>query len=498
MRTVTFGPYRLDLDRGELYRSDVAVKLQPQPAKLLVLLVDHAGELVTRDEIRRSMWGTDTFVDFDQSVNFCIRQIRTALHDNADTPCYVETLPRRGYRFIAPVERIPERLNAGPVFQNSAPLRAPRHLMSRRLAIVLAVLMITAATFATGAFRHSRLRASRTRCNANQELELGRFFLNKYNQTDTMTAAEHFQAATKEDPNCAAAYAGIADAYNQMASVYIAGKAPANVRLLAFRAATQAIQLDPTLAEGYEALGYTTLHELDWSQSEKALRRALELNPRYTRAHLTYATYLAAQRRFKDAVAEARDAVEIEPVSLRVRQVFGWMLYFDRQYDAAIRELQKIVEMDRNFAVAQFHLGEALLVVGRFEEAISTLRTVVDLTEHAPAPLGLLAMAYAGAHQREEAQRILADLQKRSLTETVPPGALLLGYMAVDDKQRAIDMLERGYAERDNYEIWIVADPLMDPLRNEPRYQAVCRQVMLGAASRTTERLQSNASLPRR
>jgi len=493
MRTATFGPYRLDLDSGELHRSDVLVKLQPQPAKLLVLLVERAGELVTRDEIRRTVWGTDTFVDFDQSVNFCVRQIRTALHDNADTPCYVETLPRRGYRFIAPVQRGGEQLNAGPAFREP-PVKAPRHLLSRRLAIVLAVLLITTAAFVTGAFTHSSLRASRTPCTANQDLELGLFFLNKFNQADTMTAAEHFQAATKEDPNCAAAYAGLAEAYNQMASAYIAGKPPTNVRLLAFRAATQAIQLDPMLAEGYEALGYTTLHELDWAQSEKALRRAIELNPRYTRAHLSYATYLVAQRRFKDAIAEARQAVEIEPASLRVRQIFGWMLFFDRQYDAAIREFHTIVEMDRNFALAQFHLGEAFLVAGRFNEAISTLQRVVDLTDRGPAPLGLLAMAYAGGHHREEAQHILADLERRSATETIPPAALLLGYLAVDDKQRAIDMLEQGYAERDHYEIWIAADPLMDPLRSEPRYQAVCRRLMLGTPSRVDR---ATSSLPR-
>src|SRR4030095_3109497 len=100
---------RLDLNSGELSRSAVPVKLQPQPSKLLVLLVERAGEVVTRDEIRRSVWGTDTFVDFDQSVNFCVRQIRTALHDHADTPCYLETLPRRGYRFVAPGQILSDR-----------------------------------------------------------------------------------------------------------------------------------------------------------------------------------------------------------------------------------------------------------------------------------------------------------------------------------------------------------------------------------------------------
>lgn len=485
MRTVTFGPYRLNLDTGELSRSDVPVKLQPQPAKLLVLLVERAGELVTRDEIRRGVWGTETFVDFDQSVNFCVRQIRTALHDNAETPCYLETLPRRGYRFIAPVQQV-ERPDSRPVLEHSS-LQARRPAIFRRTVIVAALMVITTAVLSVGAFRQSRLRAAKVTSAANQQVELGRFFLNKFSQPDTATAIEHFNAAIKEDPNCAAAYAGLADAYNQLAMVFIAGKPPTNVRLLAIRAATRAIQLDPTLAEAHAALGYTTLHELDWAQAERALNRAIELNRRYARAHMTYASYLAAQRRFKDAIAEAQEAVDIEPASLRVRQVFGWMLYFDRQYDAAIRELQTIVQMDRTFALAQFHLGEVLLVAGRFDEAIATLQRVVDETEQAPAPLGLLAMAYAGDHQLEEAQHILADLEKRSTKETVPPGALLLAYIAVGDKQRAIDMLEQGYAERDNYEIWIDADPLMDPLRDEPRYKAVCRQVMLGTAARTSE-----------
>jgi DNA-binding winged helix-turn-helix (wHTH) protein/Tfp pilus assembly protein PilF len=497
MRTVTFGPYRLNLETGELFRSDALVKLQPQPSKLLVMLVERAGELVTRDEIRRNVWGTDTFVDFDQSVNFCIRQIRTALHDNADTPCYLETLPRRGYRFIAPVQRAAEPPGAARNAQR-APVGIPRLALARGTLIALTALMIAAAAFGIEAFRHSRPSVAIARCKSHQQVELGRFFLDKNLRAETTTAIGHFEAATKEDPECAPAYAGLADAYNQLAGVFIAGKPPANVRLLAIRAATRAIQLDPNSSEAYTALGYTTMHEFDWMQAETVLRHAIELNPRYTRAHLVYANYLAAQRRFKDAIAEARQALDLEPASLRVRQVLGWMLYFDRQYEAAIRELQTIVEMDRTFAIAQFHLGEALLVFGRSEEAISTLQRVVDTTDRAPAPLGLLAMAYGRAQQRTEAQRIRDDLEQRSTTENVPVGALLLAYIAVDDKSRAIDMLERGYAERDNYEIWIDADPLMDPLRNEPRYQALCREVMRGTRSRARDLLAPNISVLRR
>lgn len=99
-----FGEYELDVAAGELRRSGRRIKLQPQPFKLLVLLTRRAGALVTREEIRSELWPEGTFVDFDQSVNFTIKQIRDALHDVADRPLYIETVPRRGYRFIAPVD----------------------------------------------------------------------------------------------------------------------------------------------------------------------------------------------------------------------------------------------------------------------------------------------------------------------------------------------------------------------------------------------------------
>jgi len=102
---VRFGVFEVDLRNGELRKGGVLVKLQQQPFKVLALLVSRPGDIVTREELRGQIWGGDTFVDFDQGLNFCIKQIRVALGDQADTPRYVETLPRRGYRFIAPLER---------------------------------------------------------------------------------------------------------------------------------------------------------------------------------------------------------------------------------------------------------------------------------------------------------------------------------------------------------------------------------------------------------
>lgn len=112
-----FGAFELDLRAGEMKRHGSSVKIQPQPFKVLVLLASRPGEVVTREEIQAEVWPAGTFVDFEQSLNFCIRQIRSALGDNALSPRYIETLPRRGYRWVGgPVERVaaPARVHEFP------------------------------------------------------------------------------------------------------------------------------------------------------------------------------------------------------------------------------------------------------------------------------------------------------------------------------------------------------------------------------------------------
>jgi eukaryotic-like serine/threonine-protein kinase len=102
-KLLRFGVFELNVDTEELSKSGIPVKLPPQPLRLLALLAGHASQVVTRDQIQKELWAGETFVDFDHGVNKCINQIRTALVDNADHPLYIETLPRRGYRFVAPV-----------------------------------------------------------------------------------------------------------------------------------------------------------------------------------------------------------------------------------------------------------------------------------------------------------------------------------------------------------------------------------------------------------
>jgi DNA-binding winged helix-turn-helix (wHTH) protein len=102
-KVLRFGPFELDLEAEQLLKNGRVVRLQPQPFKLLRLLITQPGRLVTREEIQAALWKDDTFVDFDQGVNFAIKQVRDALGDKVEAPLYVQTVPKRGYRFLAPI-----------------------------------------------------------------------------------------------------------------------------------------------------------------------------------------------------------------------------------------------------------------------------------------------------------------------------------------------------------------------------------------------------------
>src|SRR3989442_14101892 len=102
---VRFGPFELDVRSGDLRMDGLRVGLQEQPLQILTVLLERPGELVTREELRQRLWPADTFVDFEHGLNAAVKRLRDSVGDSADTPRFVETVPRRGYRFVAPVER---------------------------------------------------------------------------------------------------------------------------------------------------------------------------------------------------------------------------------------------------------------------------------------------------------------------------------------------------------------------------------------------------------
>ena len=147
-RVLCFGPFEVDVVSGELRRQGLKIRLQDQPFRLLVLLLDHAGDVVTREKVRETLWPADRYVDFDHSLNTAVRKLREALGDSAETPRYVETIARRGYRFIAPVAPLPAASVVPSTEAAATPAPPPPPAYARRRAILTIVAVICAASLA--------------------------------------------------------------------------------------------------------------------------------------------------------------------------------------------------------------------------------------------------------------------------------------------------------------------------------------------------------------
>jgi DNA-binding winged helix-turn-helix (wHTH) protein/TolB-like protein len=149
---VRFGVFEFDPDTGELTRGGVPQRLQPQPARVLAVLLEQPGEIVSRDALRQRIWSEGTFVDFERGLNFCIAQIRSALGDSAESPRFIETLPRRGYRFLGPVTIASGVIRHGP-FTEPISEPAPARPSRRRVAVGIAVSLLLGTLAAFAAWR---------------------------------------------------------------------------------------------------------------------------------------------------------------------------------------------------------------------------------------------------------------------------------------------------------------------------------------------------------
>ena len=303
----------------------------------------------------------------------------------------------------------------------------------------------------------------------------GRFFWNKRTGADLRTAIEYFNQALGKDPSYALAYAGLADSYGLL-NVFGAAS-PADSFPQAKAAAEKAVELDDTLAEAHTSLALVLNdYDFDFEQSLKEFERAIQLNPNYATAHQWSARPLLVLGQFDRAIAESKRAVELDPLSLVINTDLGTDYLVARRFDEAIAQLRKTIEMDPRFYFAHSGLGRVWQLKGQLNEAIAEYRKAVDLNDD-PSVLALLGQAYARAGQREEAQRILARLSEEAKSRYVQAYSFALMYLALGDKERAIDELERGYRERGVGVFWVKVNPLLDDLRGNPRFEALVAKV---------------------
>jgi tetratricopeptide (TPR) repeat protein len=201
------------------------------------------------------------------------------------------------------------------------------------------------------------------------------------------------------------------------------------------------------------------------------------LNPNYPIAHFYRAIYLASVGRHDEAVKEIRHAQELDPLSLPINASVTYVLYFGRQYDTAIEAGKKSLEIDAGLSLAHQRLGLAYLQKKMFREAIAEFQQAASNLNRAPLALVSLGHAYAVSGNTVEAQKVLAELRDLSQGCYVSPYGFALIYVGLGDKEEAFQWLERAIDERSTELTFLRADPRLDPLRIDPRFQALLEEV---------------------
>ncbi|PYK20448.1 MAG: hypothetical protein DME55_02145 [Verrucomicrobia bacterium] len=304
----------------------------------------------------------------------------------------------------------------------------------------------------------------------------GRFFWNKRTNSDLKTAIQYFNQAIEKDPGYALAYAGLADAY-AILTAYAA--APVSESLpRAELAAKKALELDDSLAEAHTSLGLLLFYNLDFQGSTKEFERAIALDPNYATAHHWYGLGpLRCIGNFDKAIAELNRALQLDPLSLIINADLGVGLMTARRYDEAIVQLRKTVEMDPYFYYAHLHLGKALQLNGQVAEAMTEYKKAAALNDDSLV-LGLLAQGYAKLGQRDEALKTLEQLQQTATRRYVWNYTFALVHIALGQNDKAIEYLERDYRDHADYELALIkVDPMLDPLRGDPRFEALVSKV---------------------
>jgi len=442
---------------------------------VLALLALHAGATVPREEIRREVWGEE-HVDFDLALNYCIRQIRRALDDSAEHPRFVETLPRVGYRFLAPVEvRHPEPPAAPPAHSPEA-ASAPRTWGHPRLLYAAALILLLSlagliALRSRGAesswpFHHS----TGADVPPVSEKAMRAYLRGQYHsaRAESDQAMQAFREATTLAPRYAPAWAALGHEL-------LEGEGPEReMAPLLEVAERQALDLDPRLPLAHLNRAERLFRfKYDWTGAERELRKAIDLDPQQAEAHFQYAQMLAARGRFDEALDQMEQARYLKPEQQLIRSRSPWFYYLARRYDEAVAQAQSLID----------------LAPGKTSETNPTqpeLFWAFRTTTLATLAKGDRKAALVAA--RAEA-RWLGDLEPDSLEGywrykkarfaklgAVRPWSLVLPAIELGERDHALDLLFQQCRERsDSMIAYLRVDPLYDSLRSHPRFQELLR-----------------------
>lgn len=318
------------------------------------------------------------------------------------------------------------------------------------------------------------LKRKTTNADAYEFYLRGLSHFNKWTPIDFQKAIDNLNRAIELDPDYAAAYAALADAYIELLFFSFSS---VGAREKAREAGKKALALDPTLAEAHNSQALIKMY-LDWDYAgaEASFKQAISLNRGSASVHMWYGWYLALMRRFDESLVELRRGHELDPLSLPNNNAIGVSYHWARQTERAISAILDVLELDPNYVISQSFLAEAYVQTGDLESAIAVIESIRPEAMD-PQALSVAGFVYARSGDREKANEILEEFDRRSSQGNISALNFAQIYTALGDSEQAFAWLDKAFDERAIWLPFLKVDVKFDALRSDPRFQALLRRV---------------------
>ncbi|MBL8211159.1 MAG: hypothetical protein JNK87_10630 [Bryobacterales bacterium] len=305
----------------------------------------------------------------------------------------------------------------------------------------------------------------------------GRHFWNKRTSEGLAASVGYFEQAIAIDPNCAHAYAGIADAWSLMVEIGL--NRSAGIMPLAKSAAERALALDPTLAEAWTSLALIrSLYDREWAEAEGHYRTAIRMNPGFAQTHYWFGTdFLLLHRRFDEAMEEVRIAQKLDPLNINMFETESYLLLMEERYEEALAIMLDVMERETDFWRLHTSIGRVYGFLGRWDEAIAALERGRQMVPDMPSIYGAIGQIYAWAGREEAARRELAALHEFAARRSVSPTCFALIHCGLHEYDKSLEYLETACERRDLPVNSTFSHPAYKALRGHPRFQGLLRRL---------------------
>lgn len=453
-----FGPFRLSVADRVLDRAGTRVPLTPKVIDTLFVLVERAPHVVTKEELMSAVWPGLSVVESGLTRN--ISSLRKALEEGVPEGSFLETIPKRGYRFVAEVLEESAQEAPAPIAAPSPPPGPP----PARPWVALAVAAVLAAAWLL--FRPGSPPKPKP---VEPSVRIGEHLLYKLAPDETVRASEHFEQAVAMNPSSAAAHAGLSISLVQIAMFGV--KPVAELMPRAEQAAIRALALDPASSTAHYAAGLLALvQHWDFPKSEAEFRRALELDPDSVQVRFGYAHLKLARDGPDQAIPLVEEALRLDPASPPLGAEYCRLFYFRRDFRRAESECRKVLDREPGYALARYYLALSLGYLDRLEEAQRMLQQSglgPGVVEADQAWLSLRG------GDRQPAIQALEKRRQLIRQGTVDPTAKLLLATMLGRMDEAREAIEAGIRTQAPEMLTVHLEPRLDALRSDPQCAAL-------------------------